>query len=476
MSQSGGCTVTPAVTLSVGQRITRALLNLLGRPVVRVNENSIGERELIGDSVKTLVPSVVRNVLINGNFDVWQRGGFTNVGGLPTALGISADSEYTADRWRASDPSGATTRQIYRGDFDLDQTIVPNSPSYYLRWSQTTGDTDPTLSQSIEDVRTMAGQSVTVSWWMRSNTSGTITCQMSQFFGGSPGQTRAIAATSGGSATVTGGAAWAQYEAHFDVPSLAGYSIGGTGATLSVGFTMPSASIFLTDFAQVQLEQSTVKTAFESHSYQYEYERCLRYFEYHGGIMAANPVQTVSIPIQLAAMTTAAADLVTNYVPGYPFKVRGISFVTTSIGVGGGAVQTINLEINATNVTGGVVTIDESGTATLGKLSNGTAVTAVNVGNATDTLSVEVAAGGTVFTDGHGVLLIKLENLTVSYAMRPMFYYSVRKYRAPTLTLFSANPGTGATFANLTPGEIGYSQDTANSVISAFVMKVDAEI
>lgn len=127
--------------------------------------------------------------------------------------------------------------------------------------------------------------------------------------------------------------------------------------------------------------------------------------------------ETISFPIQLDAMTTAAADLLTNYVVGYGFKILSVSFVTTTIGAGAGGSQVLNLEIGTTNVTGGVTTITLAGTDTLGELTAGTAVTAANVGTPTDTLSVEVAAGGTVFTAGAGILLVKIQNLDTANAV-----------------------------------------------------------
>lgn len=128
-------------------------------------------------------------------------------------------------------------------------------------------------------------------------------------------------------------------------------------------------------------------------------------------------LQTVAIPIQLASMTTSAADLITNYTPGYRFKVLAVDFVTTKLGTGSGASQVLNLEIGTTNLTGGVVTVTLASTDTLGEISAGTAVTAANVGAATDTLSVEVAASGTVFTAGEGVLLIKIQNMDTADAV-----------------------------------------------------------
>lgn len=127
--------------------------------------------------------------------------------------------------------------------------------------------------------------------------------------------------------------------------------------------------------------------------------------------------ETLMFPIQLAAMTAAAADLLTNYVVGYAFKILSVSFATTTIGAGAAATMTLNLEINATNLTGGVVTITLAGTDTLGELTAGSAVTAANVGTATDTLSIEVAAGGTIFTAGAGVLLVKVQNMDSANAL-----------------------------------------------------------
>jgi len=122
-------------------------------------------------------------------------------------------------------------------------------------------------------------------------------------------------------------------------------------------------------------------------------------------------VMTVSIPLQLAAMTTSAADLITAYTPGYAFELLSLEFVTTTIGAGASASQVLNLEIGTTNVTGGVLTILLADTDVLGEKKAATAITAANVGTASDTISLEVAASGTVFTAGAGFLLLKLRNM-----------------------------------------------------------------
>ena len=153
---------------------------------------------------------------------------------------------------------------------------------------------------------------------------------------------------------------------------------------------------------------------------------------------------TVSIPIQLAAMTTSAADLVTAYTPGFRFKVVGVDFATTTIGAGAGASQTLSLAIGSTAVTGGVVNPTLTGTNTLGKLVAGTAVTAANIGTATDTISVKVAATGTVFTGGAGVLLIRVQNLDTADAVASLanLTNALRKALAPS-TAQAPNTGLG---------------------------------
>jgi hypothetical protein len=133
-----------------------------------------------------------------------------------------------------------------------------------------------------------------------------------------------------------------------------------------------------------------------------------------GATLAATAgISTLSFHLNLAAMTTSAADLVTTFTPGYKFKILSVAFVTTTLGEGASASQVINLEIGTTNVTGGVLTLLLADTDTLGKQTAATAITAANTGAADATISVEVAASGTVFTAGQGTLLIRIQNMDV---------------------------------------------------------------
>ncbi len=110
-------------------------------------------------------------------------------------------------------------------------------------------------------------------------------------------------------------------------------------------------------------------------------------------------------------LSTAAIDILTNYTPGFPFKLINFAFVTTVAGTGTSASQVFNLEVGTTNVTGGLLTLTLASQATIGTVTTATAITAANTGTATDTISIEMAASGTVFTAGAGYFVITIQNL-----------------------------------------------------------------
>ena len=84
-----------------------------------------------------------KNYIINGNFDMWQRGG--------TTIGQTGD-KYLSDRWVFSG-SGATFNYI-KGTFTAGQTDVPNNPKFYADLTVTGADDNARIEQRIEDVNT----------------------------------------------------------------------------------------------------------------------------------------------------------------------------------------------------------------------------------------------------------------------------------------------------------------------------------
>lgn len=139
-------------------------------------------------------------------------------------------------------------------------------------------------------------------------------------------------------------------------------------------------------------------------------------------IAATAGVSSIALPIGDFGDTGAGAfgstttgDIVTDYIPGFKFKILNLDFITDLPGVGASASAPCNMEIGAVAVTGGVCTVTEASTSARGELTAGTAVTALNTGSATDTITL-VKATSTIFTAGSGYFLLSIQNMDVADA------------------------------------------------------------
>jgi len=129
------------------------------------------------------------------------------------------------------------------------------------------------MHHRIEDVRTGAGQTVTLSFYAKASTGHTSTIEMAQVFG------------SGGSSQVTLPAqnytmttSWQKFTFTITLPSISGKTI-GTSSYVYVSFIRSlSASGVSIDIAQMQLELGSQATPFEHRSFGEELSLCERYF------------------------------------------------------------------------------------------------------------------------------------------------------------------------------------------------------
>lgn len=233
-----------------------------------------------------------KNALINGDFQIWQRGAlFKN----PNHL------EHTVDRWNV-DWNGSSNGafQIVREEFALGQTEVPGEPRYFVKWQQLergSGNTFRDFSQQIESVRTLAGQTVTISCYLRA--SGTVVrghggigrppavpgpketvyLVTEQFFGGGGGSPPQF--TTSPAIEVTG--QWQRAIFTTTLASIAGAHIGSAGDdSLNVIISMRGDSandLSSLDIADVQIELGTEATPFERLSVGRQLSDCERYFQ-----------------------------------------------------------------------------------------------------------------------------------------------------------------------------------------------------
>jgi hypothetical protein len=214
---------------------------------------------------------VSHNYVINGAFDVWQRG---------TTFSNYSTSTYTADRWVEGFRSvTATTFAISQQAFTPAELNVVGSgeSQFYARFAVTTAGTSLSnrpFTQRIENVRTLAGQSVTLSFWAKADSARTLTVNWQQVFG------------SGGSATTGGGGAtrslttsWQRFTYTTTIGSVSGKTI-GTNSYLEILFQIPLADGLELDLWGVQLEAGSVATPFKRHapSLQGELAACQRYY------------------------------------------------------------------------------------------------------------------------------------------------------------------------------------------------------
>lgn len=113
----------------------------------------------------------------------------------------------------------------------------------------------------------------------------------------------------------------------------------------------------------------------------------------------------LTIPVKLAKV--AAGDVLTEFMPGFPGRIVKASFAVTDPVTTAAKAASLNLEINSTNLTGGVLALTSANCGTLGAVVNASAITANNVFDADDTISIE-ASGVTAFVEGEGVVLLVL--------------------------------------------------------------------
>jgi hypothetical protein len=202
-----------------------------------------------------------KNKIINGDFGVWQRG-------------TTFSSGFTADRWITSADVGITLSQ---------QTFTPGTApvvgyegSYFARFVRTAGGGYGVGSyQKVEDVRVLAGQTVTLSFWAKADSAIAITPYYNQLFG-----TGGSATVGNAIGTVTLSTSWARYSLTFSMPSMSGKTIGTNSFTeIYVTRYIGSAAVTI-DLWGVQLEAGSVATPFTtaSGSIGGELALCQRYY------------------------------------------------------------------------------------------------------------------------------------------------------------------------------------------------------
>jgi hypothetical protein len=203
-----------------------------------------------------------KNKIINGDFGIWQRGtSFTSAG-------------YTSDRWTFNvDPTATVSRQTFTPGT---APVAGYEGQYFLRAAKAVGGSFIIVQQLIEDVRTFAGQTVTVSYWMKADATVTNSLNLLQAFGSGGSASVEVPLTSH---TVT--TSWTRYSQTVTIPSVSGKTIGDGSSLAFRVIRAVTASATTIDVWGVQVEASNTATAFQTATgtIQGELAACQRYYQ-----------------------------------------------------------------------------------------------------------------------------------------------------------------------------------------------------
>ena len=244
-----------------------------------------------------------RNWIINGDFQVSQRGALT------TASTYVANTYYV-DRWKGG-VSGSFTNQR-----KLNQTL-PNGKITTSYRVTSTGGAYAGIQQYVEDYSVFSGQLVTFSFWAKTNKAG---CSASFY---------TVANQFDVVTDIVADEQWHYYKATALVPT------GGTAMRPEVWTGTGASSGDYLELAQAQLELGKVATPFEHRSYGEELAACQRYYQEYGGSYYYPFTMAVGIS------STLARSIFT-----FPVPMRAAPTFTstnaTSINIDGTSTQTVS--------------------------------------------------------------------------------------------------------------------------------------
>lgn len=219
----------------------------------------------VGGADYLSVQPTFRNRIINGGFDIWQRG-----------TSQSTNSYGSADRWGLY--IDAHTMQMGRAG------SIKSGYELYVFRSAVSGSNNAAVYQRIEGLGQFSGKTVSVSFRARMESGSSKTFQVGLILnygtGGSPTSEEIITAKNF-TVTTTG----QRFTETFTIGDLSGKTFGTNGNDyLEFDFLFPSAqgtfgvgAAFIVD--EVQLEVGGVATPFENRPIGTEFALCQRYCE-----------------------------------------------------------------------------------------------------------------------------------------------------------------------------------------------------
>lgn len=212
--------------------------------------------------------------IINGGFDVWQRGT------SQTSSGYGSD-----DRWQ--NINFGLTKTHSKQTFISGQTEVPNNPNFFSR-TVVNANTDAAQNycikeQHIEEVAKLSGKTITLSFWAKADATKKLGITIDQVFG-TGGSTAVIAFSTNFSLTTS----WKRYTFTITLPSVSGKTIGANSYTnlrfwFSHGTNYPfgvGSQTGTFDIANVTFVEGRTAKEWQPENLAVLMEKCKRYYEF----------------------------------------------------------------------------------------------------------------------------------------------------------------------------------------------------
>tara|TARA_R110000796_G_scaffold69170_4_gene157983 strand:+ start:2438 stop:4141 length:1704 start_codon:yes stop_codon:yes gene_type:complete len=276
-----------------------------------------------------------RNLIINGNFDVWQRGtSFTSV------------ASFTVDRFGIVFKNSSDTIDINRENFTLGQTDVLTNPTYFVNADVTAGGAGGStrFGTKIEDLRKFEAKTLTISYYVKASSATTIVGRVGAQFGTGGSPSAATAQLVGIESVTT---SWQKITRTVTVASIAGKTLGTNNNNyLEFYWELPVNTTISCQFASLQIEEGSVATDFEHVPIGQTLALCQRYYQksYNTGVFAgANTGANVGIHDVIAPSSASMIGLV-----NFPTVMRVNPAITVYDTVGNANKVTTNLGTNQT--------------------------------------------------------------------------------------------------------------------------------
>lgn len=262
-------------SLSIDGSVTTAKLANGAVTTIKIADANVTRPKLSSDVALGVIG---KNHFLNGSLSIWQ-----DTIGLASGTG----NRYSADLFLNS--SIGTTYIVDRANWPVGQTNVDPSAVYFTRHTVTSVAGAANfyhIELPMENVRTLAGKQITISFWGRCNTATQpIAVEIVQVFG-SGGSAQVTQFVSQASLTTS----WQRFAFTTTVPSISGKTIGTDPNCLLLVIWLDAGSNYNSrtgslgqrsgswDFWGIKVEEGSSASTYKVEPVSYDYLRCCRYY------------------------------------------------------------------------------------------------------------------------------------------------------------------------------------------------------